>query len=45
MIKFFKNNSDKSPAEFVDAIVKDVKDHVGTADQSDDITCLILKRI
>jgi len=44
MFEFFKNNSGLSPEEFIDAIVKDVKVHVGTADQSDDITCLILKK-
>ena len=45
MIEFFKSNSEKSPSEFINAIVDDVKNHAGTADQSDDITCLILKRI
>ena len=45
MFDFFKNNSGLSSEEFIDAIVKDVRQHVGTANQSDDITCLILKRI
>ncbi|MGA9295547.1 MAG: PP2C family protein-serine/threonine phosphatase [Ignavibacteriaceae bacterium] len=45
MFNFFKNNSGLSSEEFIDAIVKDVKEHVGTANQSDDITCLILERI
>jgi sigma-B regulation protein RsbU (phosphoserine phosphatase) len=45
MIDFFTNNSDKSPSEFINAILNDIKSHAGTADQSDDITCLILKRI
>ena len=45
MFEFFKSNSDLSPEKFIDAIVEDVKEHVGTADQSDDITCLILRRI
>ena len=44
MFEFFKNNSGLPPEEFIDAIVKDVKKHVGSADQSDDITCLILKK-
>jgi len=44
MFEFFKNNSGLSSEEFIDAIVKDVKLHVGTADQSDDITCLVLKK-
>ncbi len=44
MFEFFKKNSSLSSKEFIDAIVKDVKLHVGTADQSDDITCLVLKK-
>lgn len=45
MIEFFKSNSDQSPEEFINAFVDDVKNHARSADQSDDITCLILKRI
>ena len=45
MLKFLKNNSEKSPANFIALIVGDVKSHVGTAQQSDDITSLFLKRI
>ena len=45
MLKFLKNNSEKSPANFIAMIVGDVKSHVGTAQQSDDITSLFLKRI
>lgn len=45
MIEFLKNNSEKSPANFIALIVDDVKQHVGPAQQSDDITSLFLKRI
>jgi sigma-B regulation protein RsbU (phosphoserine phosphatase) len=44
MIDFFKQHSNKSSDEFISAIVRDVKDHAGTAMQSDDITAMILKR-
>ena len=44
MIDFFKAHSDNSPKEFIKLIVDDVKKHVGGAQQSDDITSLILKR-
>ncbi len=44
MIDFFKQHTNKSSDEFISAIVRDVKDHVGSALQSDDITALILKR-
>jgi phosphoserine phosphatase RsbU/P len=45
MIEYFKNNSDKPVSEFNEAIVSDVKALVGVTPQSDDITCLILKRV
>ena len=45
MFEFFKKNSNLPSVKFIDAIVQDVKKHVGTANQSDDITCLILERI
>jgi energy-coupling factor transport system substrate-specific component len=45
MIKFFENNSEKPTNEFVDELVKDIKSYAGLAQQSDDITVLILKRI
>ncbi|MEJ2494731.1 MAG: PP2C family protein-serine/threonine phosphatase, partial [Ignavibacteriaceae bacterium] len=44
MIEFLRNNSDLVPEEFISSIVNDVKKHVGEAEQSDDITCLFLKR-
>ncbi len=44
MIEFFVQNSDKSAAEFISAIVKDVNKWVDGAPQSDDITSIILKR-
>jgi sigma-B regulation protein RsbU (phosphoserine phosphatase) len=44
MIKFFKEHSNLSSKEFINGIVKDVKTHVGSAQQSDDITTIILKR-
>ena len=45
MIEFLKNNSAKSPRDFINLIVKDVRHHVGNAQQSDDITSLFIKRI
>ena len=45
MIEFFKEHSDILPKEFIKLIVEDVKKHVDGAEQSDDITALILKRI
>ena len=45
MFEFFRHNSGHSAAEFIEAMVKDVKEHVNGELQSDDITCLILKRI
>lgn len=45
MINFLKKYSDKSSLEFINSVVKDVKDYVGPVQQSDDITALILKRI
>jgi len=44
MIEFFKSHSDKPPQEFINLVVKDVKEHAGKAEQSDDITSMILKR-
>jgi serine phosphatase RsbU (regulator of sigma subunit) len=45
MIEFFKEHSDKTPEEFIKIIVEDVSSFVDGAEQSDDITSLILKRI
>ena len=45
MIEFLKTNSGKSPQDFIELIVKDVRKHVGAAQQSDDITSLFIKRI
>ena len=45
MFDFFTNKSDLSATEFVGALVEDVKNHVKGESQSDDITCLILKRL
>lgn len=44
MIGFLKNNSEKSPQDFIRLIVWDVRQHVGTVQQSDDITSLFVKR-
>jgi phosphoserine phosphatase RsbU/P len=44
MINFFQNNSNSSSKDFINALVKDVKAYSGNAQQSDDITALILKR-
>jgi len=44
MIDFFKKHSDQIPQEFIQSLVEDVRDYVGEAEQSDDITSLILKR-
>jgi serine phosphatase RsbU (regulator of sigma subunit) len=44
MIEFFVNNSDKTSEEFIQLLVKDVKQHAGFSQQSDDITVLLLKR-
>ncbi|MDZ7626099.1 MAG: PP2C family protein-serine/threonine phosphatase [Ignavibacteriaceae bacterium] len=45
MIKFFTENSDKSVEDFIKYIVEDVKKYAGNAEQSDDITSMILKRV
>jgi sigma-B regulation protein RsbU (phosphoserine phosphatase) len=45
MIDFFKKNSDRTPSDFIQMIVEDVNLHVGSAQQSDDITSLFIKRI
>ncbi|MCJ7802557.1 MAG: serine/threonine-protein phosphatase [Candidatus Marinimicrobia bacterium] len=44
MIKFFLDNSDSSSKDFINDLVKDVKEYSGAALQSDDITAIILKR-
>jgi len=44
MIDFFKENSERPVDEFIKLIVEDVKRYAGEAEQSDDITSLILKR-
>lgn len=44
MISFFQKNSKSIAKSYVDALVSDVKKHVGTAPQSDDITMILLKR-
>jgi sigma-B regulation protein RsbU (phosphoserine phosphatase) len=44
MIEFLKNNSEKSSRDLWKAFVKDVRSHTAGADQSDDITLLVLKR-
>jgi len=45
MINFFKENSRHLTDEFIKSLVEDVKGHVGEAEQSDDITSMILKRV
>ncbi len=45
MIDFFKDNSEKSVNEFIRLIVDDVKSFTKEAEQSDDITSMILKRV
>ena len=45
MIDFLKNNSNKTANDFVEALVNDVKSYAGSAQQSDDITMLILKKL
>ena len=45
MIEFFEKNSMVSSPEFITKMVEDVKKHVNGEPQSDDITCLILKKI
>jgi phosphoserine phosphatase RsbU/P len=44
MINFLKKYSEKSSTEFIDSLVKSVKDFAGSAQQSDDITAIMLKR-
>ncbi len=44
MTDFFKKNCESSSEQFIKALVKDVKLFVKGAQQSDDITALILKR-
>lgn len=44
MIKFFNKHSQSTADKFINALVNDVKDHVGEAYQSDDITAMILKK-
>ena len=45
MIDFFRAHSDNTPQDFIKLIVEDVNKHVNGAEQSDDITSLILKRV
>jgi serine phosphatase RsbU (regulator of sigma subunit) len=45
MIEFFKVNSAQLLDDFIKNIVEDVKNHVGDAEQSDDITSMVLKRV
>jgi phosphoserine phosphatase RsbU/P len=45
MTNFFKENSERPVDEFIKLLVEDVKRYAGEAEQSDDITSLILKRI
>jgi serine phosphatase RsbU (regulator of sigma subunit) len=44
MLNFFLKHSHIPSKDFINALVQDVKKHSGTAQQSDDITALILKR-
>ena len=44
MINYFEKHSDLPTEKFIKAIVDDVTNYVGEAEQSDDITSLILKR-
>jgi len=44
MIKFFLDNSESPSIDFINTLVKNVKEYSGTALQSDDITAIILKR-
>lgn len=44
MINFLKTNSKKPSVEFINSLVKSVKDFAGSAQQSDDITALFLTR-
>jgi len=44
MINFFQNHAESSAKDFINDLVNDVKDYVGSALQSDDITAIILKR-
>jgi len=44
MIKYFIEHSNKSSDDFIRSMVNDVKNYVGLAPQSDDITAMILKR-
>jgi sigma-B regulation protein RsbU (phosphoserine phosphatase) len=45
MINFIKENSELPVDEFIRLLVEDVKSYAGEAEQSDDITSMILKRI
>ncbi len=45
MIEFFKKHSNQNPQEFIRLLVEDVKSYVGEAEQSDDITSLIIKKV
>ncbi len=45
MINYLKSNSEKTAKDFVNELVNDVKSHVGAANQSDDITILVLNKL
>jgi len=45
MINILTSHSEIPAKQFIDFIATDVKSYAGTAQQSDDITALILKRI
>ena len=45
MIEFLQNNAEKSSLDFIKGITDDVTNYVNGEPQSDDITCLILKRL
>ncbi|MFI5405525.1 MAG: PP2C family protein-serine/threonine phosphatase, partial [Nitrososphaerales archaeon] len=44
MIDFLYKRSEQIPQDFIQGIVEDVKNYVGEAEQSDDITAMILRR-
>jgi serine phosphatase RsbU (regulator of sigma subunit) len=45
MTNFFKENSERPVDEFIRLLVEDVKRYAGEAEQSDDITSMILKKL
>lgn len=44
MMSFLKMHSEKASSDFINSLVQDVNAYVGKAQQSDDITAMILKR-